>query len=250
MLMYTVHCSAILISILSQINMCTRLACEAANWRQWPRALGLWAAAVRFAARDQDGIWTATKEAATKRLGLLVGGIARALLHLGEASQLAAWVGPGRVLGLPVATGWGLMGAAHLCLVRYDYVAAIPMLEEVGQEYAHLPGGPNEAHHWATATAHKMIRKYEAGVQLAGERERQAEAEAGLQRSDRRLDELLPEVTLPSCPDCRGWVDPTGRHACTATGRLGYGARRWGSAHRDVVAEARHLAKCDIGLEW
>ena len=152
MLMYTVHCSAILISILSQINMCTRLACEAANWRQWPRALGLWAAAVRFAARDQDGIWTATKEAATKRLGLLVGGIARALLHLGEASQLAAWVGPGRVLGLPVATGWGLMGAAHLCLVRYDYVAAIPMLEEVGQERSRttLSVGrqrPGESHH-------------------------------------------------------------------------------------------------------
>ena len=69
------------------------------------------------------------------------------------------------------------------------------------------------------------------------------------QVSDRRLGDLLPPVTLPRCQDCRGWVDPTGRHVCTAEGRLGYGARMWGTAHRTVVAEAQQLHKCEIALE-
>ena len=70
-----------------------------------------------------------------------------------------------------------------------------------------------------------------------------------MQASSRRLGDLLPDAVLPTCPDCKGWVDPDGRHVCTMEGRLGYGARRWGSAHRDVVAEARNLFKCVICLD-
>ena len=50
---------------------------------------------------------------------------------------------------------------------------------------------------------------------------------------------------IPGCPKCDGWVDlDSGRHACEAAGRAGYGARIYHDNHRDMVLVAQQLNKC------